>query len=371
MTPFSCGRCQHTVFFENDQCGHCGAALGFVVAERVMAAWVPAVGAADAAEDLGAAWQRLGPDAAAAPPGPPLSPCANRARHGVCNWMLDSGDEQALCCSCRLNHTIPDLSQPGHLERWARVEQAQRRWFYTLLTLGLAPQPKVDDADAAGLRINILAPQIGAQTVLTGHVDGVITLNLAEADDVHRESARVAFGEPWRTLIGHLRHEGAHYLQHRWIRGDETAETRFRDAFGDERADYGQALARFHAQGPLIGWEGQFISAYASAHPHEDWAETCAHWLLVLDAVETAAAWGAGLDSSAARINLATLPRGAVHTLPVETLMLTHWLPVAQFLNSMNRSLGLRDSYPFLTPSPVLRKMEVVAELMQRTATRV
>ncbi len=390
MTPFRCGQCLHTVFFDNDQCGHCGAWLGFVPSERTMAAFAPVAG------DAAAPWQRLAPNAAAAPPADggvkagatvpsapsapspsttppptPLQPCANRIQHGVCNWMLDAADRdagQVLCCSCRLNRTIPDLSQPGHLERWARFEQAKRRWLYTLLTLGLTPQPKTGDTDGLGLGIHILAPQPGAEAVMTGHADGVITLNLDEADDVHRESARVAFGEPWRTLIGHLRHEGAHYLHHRWVRGNPAAEARFRDTFGDERADYGEALGRYHTQGPVAGWEGHFISAYASAHPHEDWAETCAHWLLVLDAVETAAAWGLRLDSAAANAEPATLAPGGVHTLPVERLMLSLWLPVAQFLNSMNRSLGLRDSYPFLTPSPVLQKMQVVAELLRPEA---
>ena len=350
MTPFACTRCQQTVFFENHQCGGCGARLGFVPGLLRLLAWAPDAEADAAAEgDTGA----------------PLRPCANGTQHGVCNWMLDAGDEHALCRSCRLNLTIPDLSQPGHLDRWARVEQAKRRWLYTLLRLGLAPQPKRGDDDALGLGLHILAPQPGAEPVLTGHAGGLITLNLDEADDVQREVARAAFGEPWRTLLGHLRHEGAHYLHHRWIAGDAEAEAQFCAAFGDERADYGEALARYHQQGPAAGWESAHISAYASAHPHEDWAETCAHWLLVTDAVETAAAWGLSLQSAAAQAAPAGQP---LRSLSPDELLLSQWLPLAQFLNAMNRSLGLRDSYPFLLPPPVVHKMGVAARLLRRAA---
>ncbi len=350
MTPFACTRCQQTVFFENNQCGACGARLGFVPGLLQMLAWAPDAALGDPAFG----------DAAV-----PLRPCANGTAHGVCNWMLDAGDEHALCRSCRLNLMIPDLSQPGHLDRWARVEQAKRRWLYTLLRLGLPPQPKRDAGDTQGLGLQILAQQPGAGPVLTGHASGLITLNLGEADDVQREQARDAFGEPWRTLLGHLRHEGAHYLHHRWIAGDAEAEAEFRAAFGDERADYGQALARYHQQGPAADWPSAYISAYASAHPHEDWAETCAHWLLVQDAVQTAAAWGLSLHSQAAQATPAEQPLQALST---DELLLSQWLPLAQFLNAMNRSLGLRDSYPFLLPPAVVQKMGVAARLLRRAA---
>ncbi|MCA0239311.1 MAG: putative zinc-binding peptidase [Proteobacteria bacterium] len=350
MTPFACSRCQQTVFFENHQCGNCGARLGFVPGLLRLLAWAP-----DAAIDAPAEGDS----------GAPLRPCANSSQYGVCNWMLDAGDPHPLCRSCRLNLTIPDLSQPGHLDRWARVEQAKRRWLYTLLRLGLSPQPKQGPDDALGLGLHILAPQPGAEPVMTGHATGLITLNLDEADDVRREMARAAFGEPWRTLLGHLRHEGAHYLHHRWIAGDAAAADEFRAAFGDERADYGDALMRYHREGPPGDWASRYISAYASAHPHEDWAETCAHWLLVQDAVQTAGAWGLSLHSAAAQADPAQQP---LQALPPDQLLLSQWLPVAQFLNAMNRSLGLSDSYPFLLPPAVVHKMGVVARLLGRAA---
>jgi hypothetical protein len=361
MRPFACSHCQQNVFFENDHCGHCGAQLGFVPAEQRLMAFGPLP------EDGNAAWPRLDQQQ---PGAPALRPCANRLQYATCNWMLDAGDQHLLCRGCRLNRTIPDLSRPGNLARWSHFEQAKRRWLYTLLQLGLAPDPKAADNDVQGLVVDIMGWQPGAEPVLTGHADGVITLNLDEADDVHREMARASFGEPWRTLVAHFRHEGAHYLHLRWIHGNPAAEALFRETFGDERADYAQALARYHAQGPVAGWEQQHVSAYASAHPHEDWAETCAHWLLALDAIETAGAWGLTLDSAAASASPAASMQasGAQQPMAPEQMLLTQWLPVAQFLNAMNRSLGLPDSYPFLLPPRVLQKMGVVARLLAMAA---
>lgn len=355
MTPFACTHCRQTVFFENTACQGCGFELGFWPARRRMVTLQPVAGGA-------ARRTVLGRGTAA----PVLRACANRTRYQACNWMLDVDDEHALCPSCRLNGTIPNLAEPDHLDRWRRVERAKRRLCHTLLGLGLMPEPRRGPDDAQGLCIDVLAP-VDGKPVTTGHAQGVVTLNLMEADDLHRESARVAFGEPWRTVLGHLRHEVAHYLHHRWIAPDAAATQSWRAAFGDERADYHQALARHHAEGPPPQWNERCISAYASAHPHEDWAETCAHVLLVMDAVETAKAWGLTLSSRAAR---AELRRATPEAAPIDELVVGQWLPVAQFLNAMNRSLGLPDSYPFQMPAPVVHKMAVAAQLLRRAARR-
>lgn len=355
MKPFSCTHCRSTVFFENTRCGSCGSTLGFWPARRRMVAF-----RGDACSP--GPWPAAGRGGGRAR----LRPCANRVDHGSCNWMLDADDPDELCRSCRLNDLIPDLSQPGHLKRWATVERAKRRLAFTLLGLGLMPEPKRDVHDEAGLAFCIVAPVDGAP-VLTGHAHGVITLNVMEADDLHREAARVAFDEPWRTVLGHLRHEISHYLHHRWIAGVPALEQRWRGTFGDERSDYAQALERHHALGPPPDWATRCISAYASAHPHEDWAETCAHLLLALDAVQTADAWGLTLSSRAAR---ATPRVQALSGAGTDELLLGHWLPVAQFLNAMSRSLGLPDSYPFQLPPAVVHKLEVAAELLAAAARR-
>ena len=361
MRPFACGQCGATVYFENVHCGRCGAALGFVPALRRMLAF-------DAPAPAPAAW-RVQADA-----GQPLSdslagqllqPCANRPTHGVCNWMLDAGDPQPLCRSCRLTVAIPDLHDPINLSRWQRFEQAKRRLLFTLLSLGLLPD---DGSDAQGtpqgLRFQLLASLPGQPAVLTGHDDGLITLNLAETDDVQREMARVQLGEPQRTLLGHLRHEVSHHLQQRHVDGSP-AQDRCRAVFGDERADYAAALARHYADGPPADWPQRYISPYASAHPWEDWAETCAHYLLVVDALQTAAAWGLRLDGPAPA---QPLPGDDPSLMATEDLVLNQWLPVSRFLTAMARSLGQPDPYPYQIPDTVLDKMALVQDVLRAAA---
>ena len=367
MHPFQCSHCQAHVFFENDACLSCGALLAYAPMARRMLALRPQAGLPDPAGP----WP-------SADGGPGLRPCANRAAEAHCNWLLDADEpaSQTLCCSCRLTTVLPSLDNPANGPRWQRIEQAKRRLVFTLINLGLAPQPKLGADDPSGLAFHLLEDQPGAASVQTGHDRGTITLNVAEADDDHRETQRVRLGEPARTLLGHLRHEAAHYLQYRWVPEGPATDT-CRASFGDDRADYAQALARHYAQGAPADWAQHFISAYASSHPWEDWAETCAHYLLVVDAVQTASAWGLQLTSPVAHTS--PLPTdtsdGATDnaTPPaqepdVQQLALEHWLPVAQFLNAMNRSLGHRDSYPFQLPPDVLHKMGVVQQLLRAAA---
>lgn len=355
MRPYSCPRCRQAIFFENSTCLNCSATLGYDPVGLQMRAF-------DSTEP-DAPWHEIG----ARPDNTGWRPCRSRLDFSACNWMVAPDDPHELCLSCRLTATRPDLSVEGHVRQWAEYEQAKRRLIYGLIRLGLPPQPKTSPDDRLGLAFHFLASQPGQPRVLTGHEDGSITLSLDEADDVHRESVRASFGEPWRTLLGHLRHETSHYLQYRWIATDVQATEQFRAVFGDERADYDQALARHHQAGPPPGWEQQYISAYASAHPHEDWAETCAHVLLVLDAIETAQSWGLSLSGPTARAEPAAADLQVRHW---DELLVSQWLPVAQFLNAMNRSIGVRDSYPFLMPGQVVRRLATVATLLRQAAER-
>lgn len=373
MTPDHCTHCQSVVFFENVACGACGARLAFDPARSRMLAYredlaeLAGDGTGTAASTAWVPWC----EGDAVPPGVSTRPCRNRLAHDNCNWMLDDDAPHGLCRSCRLTRTIPDLSVPGNAARWARIEQAKRRLVHGLMRLGLRPEPRQDDAAddadpaARGLCFDLLADTPDAPPVRTGHDQGVIVLNIAEADDAHREAVRVAMGEPLRTLLGHLRHEVSHYLQYRWVDSDAARQLRCRAVFGDERADYAQALQQHYAQGPADDWAGQHISAYASAHPWEDWAETCAHWLLIVDAVETAAAWGLRIDGPA-RARPQTPDAGSAAQ--ARELVIDQWLPVAQFLNAMNRSIGLHDSYPFLMPPAVVHKLQSVATLLAEAA---
>ena len=356
------------MFFENYHCANCGANLGFVPAAQEMFAF----DSRSAAQPDGAPWLP-----AAGLIGAALRPCANRRPHGLCNWMLDDGDPQALCRSCRLTRMIPSLDTAANVGRWQRIERAKRRLMFTLLGLGLAPEPKAGADDTRGpgpveprgpgpvephgLEFLLLENVADGAAVFTGHDRGTITLNVSEADDDARETTRVQLGEPARTLLGHLRHEVAHYLQYRWINGTPAMD-RCRALFGDEQVNYAQAMQRHYAEGPPVDWQQHFVSAYASSHPWEDWAETCAHYLLALDAVQTASAWGLSLAGGPAEAapDTTDLTRHA----PMGNLVLQQWLPVAQFLNAMSRSIGLPDSYPYQLPPDVVTKMAGVHELL-------
>src|SRR6202034_3452122 len=142
------------------------------------------------------------------------------------------------------------------------------RLFYTLLKLRL---PLAGGQNSTALTFDSLDPEAAAAgpPVMTGHDNGVITLNVAEADDAERERMRGKLGELYRTLLGHFRHEIAHYYWDRLIADTPRLEP-FRQIFGDERNDYGQALQTYYANAAPADWAENFISAYPSSHPWED-----------------------------------------------------------------------------------------------------
>jgi hypothetical protein len=292
-------------------------------------------------------------------------PCANYAVEGVCNWMVAADDASPLCLSCRTTQIIPALGKPENRNYWMSLEQAKRRLFYTLLSLKL-PVPDRSADPINGISFQFIEEAGPQQPVLTGHDNGVITLNIAEADDVFRERTRKSMGEPYRSVLGHFRHESGHYYWDRLV-ANTTWLDEYRALFGDERADYEAALKQHYAA-PRIDWQPDYISAYASAHPWEEWAECWAHYLHMIDGLETAAGWGLRLDH-------ATPVGPSLHVVPVEldaesieASLIQQWLPVAQFSNAMNRSLGLHDSYPFVIPAPVVAKLDFVHRIVSAVA---
>ncbi len=328
MRKLTCERCGQRVFFENTQCDACGAALGFVPAELAM-------GAFEIGED--GAWQRAS--------GSAQRPCANYTAEQVCNWMLPAEQDAQLCLCCSSTEIIPALNQPENRGYWAQMEQAKRRLFYGLLSLKLP----------TAMSFRFLADE-AREKVMTGHENGVITLNIAEADDAHREQVRTDMHEPYRTLLGHFRHESGHYFWDRLIADSEWLDE-FRRLFGDEREDYAQALQQHYAT-PLADWPARFISAYASSHPWEDWAECWAHYLHMQDGLETAAAWGFRLADAGVE------PRPLDPQRTLQSSLVEEWLPVSQFINAMDRSLGTHDSYPFTVPPPVVEKLQFIHQVV-------
>lgn len=305
MKALTCGACGAPVYFENTACVACGAEQ---IYDPTLAAMVVAA-----------------PDAG----------CANRGVIG-CNWIAAQG---GLCRSCALTETIPDRTVPGNTARWARIEAAKRRLVYSLLRLGLPLE-----GGAAALVFRLMADH-GGTPVLTGHADGVITVNIAEADDAEREERRVLMGESYRTLVGHFRHEVGHFYWDVLVDlGGRKGE--FTEIFGDPDADYAVALQRHYREGPPPGWQQTHVSAYATAHPWEDFAETWAHYMHMVDAIETAGVFG-------------LRGPGAVDPHRMESFaeILEPWVPVTVMMNAMNRSLGQPDFYPFVLSGAIERKL--------------
>ncbi|MDB5985553.1 MAG: hypothetical protein JWR16_606 [Nevskia sp.] len=359
MKIFHCDNCQNVVFFENLSCAQCGHELAFVPALGAITAIV----AAD--ENL---WQRaLPPDAHAEATPPQYRKCQNYVIGNICNWAVAADDPNPLCVSCRLTQTIPDLDQPGYRDAWFRLESAKRRLVYSLLELRLPISSKLEDP-SAGVAFEFLAdrpPADGVENhVLTGHDKGIIVINVAEADDAERERRRVQMHEPYRTLLGHLRHEIGHYYWDRLIRDSDRLDA-FRAQFGDETQDYGETLQAYYANGAPPDWQQRFVTAYASAHPWEDWAETWAHYLHITDTLETADTCGLSLQPQ--RDDEPKLALQPVLMNPAEQdfdRMIERWFPLTYLLNNLNRGLGLPDAYPFVLSMPALEKLRFVHETL-------
>jgi hypothetical protein len=293
--------------------------------------------------------------------------CANYATPAGCNWLIALGaNENAatplLCRSCRLNRTIPDLSVPENAQWWARIEDAKRQVVSTLIMLGLPVRSRVGEDNTRGLAIDLLRSPPAGPKVITGHADGIITIDVEEADDTTREQRRVQMREPYRTLLGHLRHEVGHYYWYRLISNSRWHDE-FRELFGDETADYAAALARHYENGPRNDWALFHVSAYASVHPWEDWAETWAHYLHMIDGLDTALSFGIGpraIEATFDRFDLDVLADAARDNRNAAAgflAFLNAWVELATALNELSRSMGQPDFYPFVLSGDAVRKL--------------
>jgi hypothetical protein len=360
VKSFACPACGQLVFFDNTACLRCGARLG-VDSEKLEMVVVDAD-----------------------------SRCANHDLAG-CNWL--PAGPGALCVSCRLTRTRPADGDAEALAQFAVAEAAKRRLVFQLLALGLPVAPR--DADqGTGVAFDLLG---STQTpVTTGHAGGVITLDLAESDDVHREQVRAKLREPYRTVLGHFRHEIGHYYFPVLI-GTADGGGLIADArrlFGDETSDYQAALDRHYRDGAPAGWAETHISEYATMHPAEDWAETFAHYLHIGAVLETAAAYRVRVDGpdlpDAAADSLRSDPVAvlAVADRPIGPAaggvaqpvaarrgdtddesefgaMIEAWLPLRYALNAITRSMGDDDLYPFVLPAPAVEKLAFVHRIVR------
>lgn len=343
MNRFQC-RCGQPVFFDSTTCVRCGSILGFDKATlQLLPLFVQSDGVL-VADD-----------------GQRYKTCRNGLEFNACNWLVPYSSDEGYCWACRFNRTIPDQTQPRNNERLRRFESAKKRLLYTLTRLGLPLTSGFVNAEE-GLLFDFIEDQrsdpgrFPENFVQTGFHGGIITVNTLEADDDVRESVRVQLKESYRTLLGHLRHESGHYF---WpvVDPDAALLGEFRETFGSPDADYDAALASYYTDGPVSGWQDRFISAYASAHPNEDWAETWAHYLLIYDALETAAAHGM-VERSPDAIDIDE--------------RVAQWRMLSVALNEMNRSSGLGDAYPFVLHDTVAAKLRFVDKtvVLMRHRTR-
>ncbi|CAN5377213.1 putative zinc-binding metallopeptidase [soil metagenome] len=342
MRLFRCPTCDGIALLETLECGSCSQPIGLHPPSLSMRP----------AEPTGSPYD-----------GQTWVPCSNRS--WGCNWLLATDDDASRCISCRMTRRMPDASDTISLEKLAEVAMDKRRLLVQLLELGLPVTPWFEKD--GGLGFDLLSSRSNNEKVIIGHANGIVTIDLAETLDDHREALRVRLGEPYRTMLGHFRHEVGHYYQ--WVlvesTDDPTLLNECREIFGDETTSYSDAIDRHYKVGPPPDWAENFISEYATMHPWEDFAECFAHYLHITGTLGTAAS--AGLVLQAARVpgvvERDVEPRNDYADASIgEILDDWHWLSL--LFNRVNRAMGQDDLYPFDLVEPVMLKLAFVHKVV-------
>ncbi len=349
MQLFKCHHCQRPVYFDNTYCSKCHHKLGFD------------------AVTLDMITLHTDPDGKLknVVSGNEFHYCSN-AVYGVCNWILAEDNPATHCVACSLNRTIPDINKPDHLERWATIENAKHRLVYSLLRWNLPVKNKISDPEK-GLVFDFKSddemPE--GQRVLTGHASGVITMNISEADDVEREMAKKNMDEVYRTVLGHFRHEIGHYYWDLLIANSGHLE-KFRQLYGDESQSYQEALDKYYENGAPADWSRNYISAYATMHPWESWAETWAHYMHIVDTLETAYFFGLSIDPRIIDTpsKMSSKIEENAYWCPDFKKIYEQWVPLSLMMNSLNRSMGANDIYPFVINKRVKEKLQFIHEII-------
>lgn len=352
MKIFKCDRCAQILYFENTRCLNCGLELGFLPELRVISSLEPQ------GEER---WKALAPKAA----GALYKKCNNYKNENVCNWMIEAASPKNFCFACDLNLTIPNLNKEENRDYWRRLEVAKRRLLYALLKLRLPIVSREIDP-VKGLGFQFLEDEpvrfVESKKVMTGHANGIITINLEEADDATRVKMQIKMKEDYRTILGHFRHEIGHFYWAQLVENKAPHEA-FRALFGDERKNYTRSLKSFYGLGAPLDWRDHYVSAYCASHPWEDWAETWAHYLHMVDTLETAQAWGLRVQP---RPDEDELPQPIASGFFSENhwvnfdMMYENWTKMTAAINSMNRSMGQADFYPFVLSQKAVEKLKFV-----------
>lgn len=338
MSTPRCPNCSSFAFLDWQRCAHCGAELGYRFPTLSFL-----VGHPEGVQADGETWRF----------------CSNRP--WGCNWLVADGEESGRCFSCRLSRTLPDRADTIAWEKLHDTGIAKRRLLVQLAELGLPITPYYERD--GGLGFDLLSSYSGTR-VMIGHANGIITLDLAETLDAHREALRVRLGEPYRTMLGHFRHEIGHYYQG-VLQTTDAQWDACRALFGDERASYQDAISRHYREGAPANWAESFISEYATMHPWEDFAECFAHYLHITGTLATAAAAGVVLDSTRVTgiVDHDIVPLADYRGHGFERI-LEDWRWLSLMFNRVNRSMGQRDLYPFELTAPVVEKLAYVHALI-------
>jgi hypothetical protein len=332
MHVFRCDHCDEVVAFDAASCPTCRTQLGYVSEQGTIRALTPASPVLFEVAGHDGRWWR----------------CLNTA--WGCNWMLPASTGDVWCRSCRLTRGRPDQFRRDAVEVWAKAEAAKRRLVHQLDALGLPVEPRSDE-HPDGVAFDLV--HLTEDTPVTGHLHGVVTLDLAEADDQHRDRVRRLLGEPYRSVIGHLRHEMGHYYLERLVVRTDQLDA-FRRLFGDERADYRRAMDTHYGSVAPAFDPSRYVSAYAVSHPLEDWAESFAHYLHVVDATETAVAHHLGCSPADHRSGV-----GSRRTVEFGDV-LDEWRAINLGLTAVAESLGVAPLYPFELVGAVADKLAFV-----------
>ena len=264
--------------------------------------------------------------------------CAN-LHVARCNWLVPAGDPQRALPVVLADPDPAGRRRPARSPAFAEAEAAKRRLVVELIEL--EPADQRPDADPErGLTFDLLSS--GSEQVITGHDDGVITLDLAEGDDVHREQLRISMDEPYRTLLGHFRHEIGHYF---FFVLAETGPARaeFESLFGDPDLDYQDG-----ARPALLAGRAGRVGSRTTCPPTPPCIPP-----------RTGPRPSRTTCTSATRSTpqrLSASPRPAPPRPPAGRdagfdRMIELWLPLAWSLNMINRSMGHQDLYPFVLPT--------------------
>jgi hypothetical protein len=351
MKLYTCGNCQNQLYFENNICLNCKHAVGFDAPSLSLITL-------EAAEQN--TFYKINDKNNL------YKYCAN-AVYGTCNWLIPSNHHTTFCLACELNRIIPSLTNPQNLVKWKAIEIAKHRLIYSLLRLGLPVVVKKDNEEE-GIAFDFMEDVSPKEKVMTGHDNGTITLNIDEADEAERVKHKLDLGERYRTLLGHFRHEIGHYYWDVLIKNNAPLN-KYRELFGDEQADYSEALKTYYANGAPANWSENFISPYATSHPWEDWAETWAHYLHMMDTLETAYNFGIAINTEKVNHDLdiqAEISRDPYRINNFDSII-KMWLPLTFAVNSLNRSMGHADFYPFIISPAIIEKLKFIHQVCGET----